>query len=499
MNFNEAIKKFDPVIGFEIHVELNTKTKMFCGCPNSFSVEPNINICPVCLGLPGALPVVNKKAVESSIKIGLALNCDIAKETYFSRKQYFYPDIPKNFQTSQHKNPIAENGSVDIELENKKLLTIKIERAHMEEDAGKLIHQGNHDGSIQNSTSTLIDYNRAGIPLVEIVTCPIEVDNTYATYAPQIAKTYVATICEIVKSINVSEAKMELGHIRCDANISIKPKNSRKLGTRTETKNINSLRSIEKVVKYEIQRQAYILNNGGNVLQETRHWNDSLGVTYCTRKKSDLNDYRYFPEPDLGLIAPKLSWVQELKRSLPELPMKRRRRLALKWGYSDSEFRDIENSGLLDKIEKTISIGVNPINARKWWMGEIARHASIKKIPPSSIKISEQDILELDILTKNRNINDSLARQVIEHVVSGEGSPFQVVKKHKLEIISNDDDLSRLIDGLLQDNISIASKITSGKIKAIDVIVGKVMQSTKGKADAKKVREMIIKKKLIKD
>ena len=301
MDYQKALEAYEVVIGLEVHVELNTNTKMFCGCANVFGDEPNTNVCPNCLGFPGAMPAVNGKAIENSIKIGLALDCEIAATGRFARKNYFYPDLAKNFQTSQYDEPIAFEGTIDIEVPSGKVFTVAIERAHMEEDAGKLTHVGGSTGRIQGAEFSLVDFNRAGVPLVEIVTKPIY---GAGDEAPELAAAYVRSIREIVKNLGVSDARMERGNVRCDANVSIRPKGQEKLGTRTETKNVNSLRSIERAVKYEIQRQAHLLSQGTAIIQETRHWHEDRGATSSGRPKSDADDYRYFPEPDLVPIQP---------------------------------------------------------------------------------------------------------------------------------------------------------------------------------------------------
>ena len=373
MNYEKALEQFEVVIGLEVHVELNTKTKMFCGCKNEFGNEPNTNVCPICIALPGALPAVNRTAVESSIKIGLALGCDIQPTGRFARKNYFYPDLAKNFQTSQYDEPIAFNGSLEVEVPSGKVHNVLIERAHMEEDAGKLTHIGGATGRIQGAEYSLVDYNRAGVPLVEIVTKPVF---GAGAEAPELAAAYVRSIREIVKALGVSDARMERGNVRCDANVSLRPHGTEKLGTRTETKNVNSLRSIERAVRYEIQRQAHILANGGTITQETRHWHEDKGATSAGRPKSDADDYRYFPEPDLVPVQPSKELIESLRASLPEKPADRRKRLAGEWNFSELEFRDVVNADLLDQIEETVAAGAKPQAARKWWMGELARIAN---------------------------------------------------------------------------------------------------------------------------
>ena len=299
--FEDAIAAFDPVMGLEVHVELNTATKMFCGCPTEFGAEPNTQTCPVCLGLPGALPVVNAVAVESAIRIGLVLNCEIATWCRFARKNYFYPDMPKNFQTSQYDEPIAFEGYLDVELDDGTVYRVEIERAHMEEDTGKSLHVGGSTGRIHGATHSLVDYNRAGIPLIEIVTKPL---TGAGERAPEIARAYVATLRDLLKALDVSDVRMEQGSMRCDVNLSLMRKDAEVFGTRSETKNVNSLRSVERAVRYEVGRHAAVLTSGGTIVQETRHWHEDTGVTTSGRVKSDADDYRYFPEPDLVPVAP---------------------------------------------------------------------------------------------------------------------------------------------------------------------------------------------------
>jgi aspartyl-tRNA(Asn)/glutamyl-tRNA(Gln) amidotransferase subunit B len=489
MSFDDAIAKYDPVLGFEVHVELNTKTKMFSAAPNAFGDEPNTNVTPVCLGLPGVLPVVNKQAVEYSIKIGLALGCKIAESCRFARKNYFYPDTPKNFQTSQYDEPIAYDGAIDIELDDGTVFTVGIERAHMEEDAGKLTHMGGTTGRIQGAEYSLVDYNRSGVPLVEIVTKPIE---GAGDRAPELAKAYVTAIREIVKNLDVSDARMERGNVRCDANVSLRPIGQEKFGTRSETKNVNSLRSVEHAVRFEIQRQAGLLDAGGSVVQETRHWHEDTRSTTSGRPKSDADDYRYFPEPDLVPVVTDKDWIEELRSQLPEPPAARRKRLKADWGYSDEEFRDVVNAGLLDSVEETIAAGASPAVARKWWMGEVSRRAKVEDVEPAALGVTSATIIELNGLIESGKINDKLARQALDGVLAGEGSPSEVVEKRGLAVVSDDSALLEAIDGALAAQPDVADKIRGGKVQAVGAIVGGVMKATKGQADAGRVRELIL-------
>jgi aspartyl-tRNA(Asn)/glutamyl-tRNA(Gln) amidotransferase subunit B len=489
LDYNKALEQFEVVIGLEVHVELNTNTKMFCGCANVFGDEPNTNVCPICLGLPGSLPAVNAKAVENSISIGLALDCQIAPNGRFARKNYFYPDLAKNFQTSQYDEPIAFEGTIDIEVSSGKVFTVEIERAHMEEDAGKLTHIGGNTGRIQGAEFSLVDYNRAGVPLVEIVTKPIY---GAADEAPELAAAYVRSIREIVKDLGVSDARMERGNVRCDANVSLRPKGQEKLGTRTETKNVNSLRSIEKAVRYEIQRQGHILANGGTIIQETRHWHEDKGSTSSGRPKSDADDYRYFPEPDLVPVQPSKAWVEELRAKLPEKPAERRKRLQAEWDFADLEFRDVVNSGLLDQIEDTVKAGAKPQAARKWWTGEIARLANAEDKDIAELAISATDVAELAELVESGKLNDRMAREVLTGVLAGEGKPSEIVAKRGLEVVSDDTALLAAIDAALKAQPDVLEKIKEGKVQAAGAVIGAVMQAMKGSADAARVRELVI-------
>ncbi|WP_237235954.1 Asp-tRNA(Asn)/Glu-tRNA(Gln) amidotransferase subunit GatB [Rothia nasimurium] len=491
LSFEEAMEKYDPVLGFEVHVELNTKTKMFDAAPNEFGDIPNTNVTPVSLGLPGVLPVVNGKAVESAIKLGLALGCDIAPISHFARKNYFYPDTPKNFQTSQYDEPIAANGSLDVELEDGTVFTVDIERAHMEEDAGKLTHKGGTAGRIQGADFSLVDYNRAGVPLIEIVTRPIV---GAGDKAPELARAYVAAIREIVKNLGISDARMERGNVRCDANVSLMPKGSTEFGTRSETKNVNSLRSVERAVRYEIQRHAAVLEAGEKVVQETRHWHEDTRETTSGRPKSDADDYRYFPEPDLVPVVTDEEWIERLRAELPEPPAERRRRLKADWGFSDEEFRDVVNAGAMDAIEETVAAGAPASVARKWWMGEIARIAKEREVELTETGATAATIVELNQLIEGKKINDKIARQVLGFVIEGEGTPAEIVEKRGLAVVSDDSALTAAIDEALAAMPDVADKIRAGKVQAAGAVVGQVMKATRGQADAGRVRELILEK-----
>ena len=488
MDYDEAVRRYDPVVGLEVHVELSTATKMFDAAPNAFGGEPNSRVTPTSVGLPGSLPVVNAKGVEYAIRIGLALGCQIARSCRFARKNYFYPDLAKDFQTSQSDEPIAFDGAVEVELEDGSLFTVPIERAHMEEDAGKNTHVGGADGRIEGADHSLVDYNRAGVPLVEIVSRPIE---GAGGRVPEVAAAYVRTLRDVFRALGVSEARMERGNVRADVNVSLREGPDAPLGTRTETKNVNTFRGIDAVIRYEISRQAAILAAGGEVLLETRH-GQADGTTRAGRVKSDADDYRYFPEPDLVPVAPDREWVEQIRAALPELPAARRRRLKAEWGLADDEMRDVVNAGALDLIEATAAAGASAQAARKWWMGELARAAKDRGVALEDLPVSAAQVAQLQGLVDSGRLTDKLARQVLEGVLAGEGDPAAVVEARGLEVVSDDSALLDAVDAALAAQPDVAEKIRGGKVKAAGAIVGAVMRATRGQADARRVRELVM-------
>ena len=492
LNYDQAIEKYEPTLGLEVHVELNTKSKMFCGCATEFGAEPNTQTCPVCLGLPGALPVVNKTAIESSILIGLALNCSIAPFSRFARKNYFYPDMPKNFQTSQYDEPICVNGFLDVEIETdegNKTFRIDIERVHMEEDTGKSLHVGGSTGRIHGAEYSLLDYNRAGIPLVEIVTRIVP--NT-GKYAPQVARAYVAALRDILRGLKVSDVKMEQGSLRCDVNLSLSPSGSGELGTRSETKNVNSLRSVERAVSGEVVRQANRLQSGEKIVQETRHFLEESGETRAGRSKEKAEDYRYFPEPDLVPVVPDSKWIEELRKTLPEKPAERRKRLQTEWSVPEKEMTAMVNAELLDTVEETVALGADPTKARSWWLGEISRIANEREVLATDL-ISVTSVAQIINLINQGELTDKLARQVLEGVIAGEGTPADVISKRGLKVVSDDGALMKAIEDAIAAQPETAERIRGGNIPAAGALIGAVMKATGGQADAAKVRELLLK------
>jgi aspartyl-tRNA(Asn)/glutamyl-tRNA(Gln) amidotransferase subunit B len=504
--FAEAVRRYEPLIGLETHVELGTRTKMFCGCTTTFGAEPNSQVCPVCLGLPGSLPVVNRIAIEYTIRIGLALNCSIATWCRFARKNYFYPDMPKNFQISQYDEPLCTDGYLDVRLDtighggsesggtgaergSTRTVRVGIERVHLEEDTGKSLHVGGATGRIHGAEYSLVDYNRAGIPLVEIVTKPIE--GTDAD-APVAARVYVTELRDLLRSLAVSDVRMEEGSLRCDVNTSLAPRGSGRWGTRTETKNVNSLRSVERAVRFEIERQAAVLDAGGRVIQETRHFHEDTGTTTPGRSKEEAQDYRYFPEPDLVPVAPPLEWVEQIRAALPEVPSARRARLQKEWGLSDLDMAALSNAGALDLVAQTVAAGASAADARKWWLGELARRANEADIELTNLAITPAQVARIAELVAAGTLNDGLARQAIDGVLVGEGSPDEVVAARGLAVVSDEGALTTAIDEAIAANPDVVAKIRDGKVAAVGVLVGAVRRATGGQADAARVRELIL-------
>jgi len=492
LTYDDVVAKYEPVLGLEVHVELNTNSKMFCGCSTIFGAEPNTQTCPVCLALPGALPTVNEKAIESTIKIGLALNCSIAPFSRFARKNYFYPDMPKNFQISQYDEPICVNGYVDVEIETDegtKQFRVEVERVHMEEDTGKSLHVGGATGRIHGADYSLLDYNRAGIPLVEIVT---KIVPGTGKYAPEVAKAYVSELRDILRGLGVSDVKMEQGSLRCDANVSLRLIGSDVLGTRSETKNVNSLRSVERAVRGEMIRHAELLNKGERVVQETRHFQEDTGLTRSGRSKEQAEDYRYFPEPDLVPVAPAAAWIEELRAGIPERPSLHRKRLQEAWNVPANEMEAMINADVLGFVEATVALGSDPTKARSWWLGEISRLAKEQNTAIADLSISPTDVAEIVVLVEKGELTDKLARQVVEGVIAGEGTPAEVVAKRGIKVVNDDGALMAAIEKVCAEQAETAEKVRNGHLPAAGALIGAVMKETKGQADAARVRELLL-------
>ena len=486
--YDEAVSRYEPVIGLETHVELGTLTKMFCGCPTAFGAEPNSAVCPVCLGLPGSLPVANRTAIEYTIRIGLALNCSIASWCRFARKNYFYPDMPKDFQISQYDEPLCTDGWLDVTVDET-VVRVGIERVHLEEDTGKSLHVGGATGRIHGADYSLVDYNRAGIPLVEVVTKPVP---GTGALAPVVARAYVTELRDLLRSLGVSDVRMEEGSLRCDVNTSIAPRGSGTWGTRTETKNVNSLRSVERAVRFEIERQAAVLDSGGRVVQETRHFQEDTGTTTAGRSKEEAQDYRYFPEPDLVPVAPSPEWVERIRTSLPEFPAARRARLQREWGLSDLDMAALRNAGALDLVAETVAAGAPPEAARNWWLGELSRRANETGTELTALPVTPAQVARVSELVASGALNAKLARQVLDGVLAGQGSPDEIVAARGLAVVSDDGALLAAIDQAIAANPEVAETIRSGKTAAAGVLIGAVMKATRGQADAARARELIL-------
>jgi aspartyl-tRNA(Asn)/glutamyl-tRNA(Gln) amidotransferase subunit B len=488
LSYADAVAAYRPVFGLETHVELGTRSKMFCGCATDFGAEPNTQTCPVCLGLPGALPVANAAAIEYTIKIGLALNCSIASWCRFARKNYFYPDMPKNYQISQYDEPLCFDGYLDVEAAGR-TVRVGIERVHLEEDTGKNTHIGGATGRIHGADYSLVDFNRAGIPLVEIVTKPVP---DAGPDAPEIAKAYVAELRDILRTLGVSDVKMEQGSLRCDVNTSLTPAGSTEWGTRTETKNVNSLRSVERAMRSEIIRQAELLNAGGKVTQETRHFQETTGTTRSGRSKEEATDYRYFPEPDLVPLAPAADRVAEIRASLPELPAVRRARLRRELNLGPDELQALANAGLVDRFAETVAAGAPAAEARNWWLGYLAQQANSRDIEAAALPITAAQVARVIALIQAGTLSAALGRQVVDGVLETGDEVDTVVADRNLGLVSDTSALTDAARAAIEANPDVAEKVRGGKLPAVGVLVGAVMKATRGQADAATVRALLL-------
>jgi len=480
-------EKYETVIGLEVHVELNTKTKAFCGCKNQFGAEPNTFICPVCLGLPGSLPVINEEMVKKAIKIGLALNCEIAEKTKFDRKNYYYPDLPKAYQISQYDNPIAKNGFLEIIDENGNKKKIGIIRAHMEEDAGKLLHL-TKSGQIGEAEESLVDYNRAGVPLIEIVSKP-------DIRTPKEAYVYLKTLKSILRYIDVSDCNMEEGSLRCDANISVRKKGETELGVKVEIKNLNSFRNVEKALEYEEMRQMQALENGEKIVQETRLWDAGRDKTFSMRGKEEAHDYRYFPEPDLPPVEISKELIDSIKKEIPELPGEKMQRFITQYSIPVYDATVLtEEKEIADFYEKVVSFCGDAKMSSNWIMVELARKMNQDNKEIKDVKITPENLGKLILSIKNGTISGKIAKEVFNYMYETGDDPEKIIKEKGLIQITDTAVIEKVVDKVIDENKKIVEEIKGGKEKGIGFLVGQVMKETKGKANPQLVNELLRKK-----
>lgn len=474
---------YEGVIGLEVHAHLLTDSKIFCGCSTRFGAEPNSHTCPTCMGLPGALPVLNKKVVDFAIKLGLALHCTINRKSIFARKNYYYPDLPKGYQISQYEEPICENGWLDVDSDGQKK-RIRIKRVHMEEDAGKLVHES----TIETSSYSLVDYNRSSTPLLEIVTEP-------DIGTPEEAVAYLKMLRDVLLYLEVCDGNMEEGSFRCDANVSVKKRDAAELGTRAELKNLNSFRSIERSLAYEIERQIDLIRDGGRVVQETRLYNVDEGVTYSMRGKEEAHDYRYFPEPDLLPLIVDDQWIARIRKNLPELPMEKMERFMTDYGLPkyDTEIL-VSDKELSHYFEETINLFPEPKTVSNWIMTELLRELKDGNISPKDSSLSPANLAELLTLIKDGTISIKIGKDIFPELYKSGSSPKFLVQEKGLVQISDESALVATIDEVIQRFPKEASDYRDGKEKLIGFFVGQIMKETKGKANPRLLNELLVRR-----
>jgi len=474
------LAQYEAVIGLEVHVELKTNTKIFCNSSTEFGADPNHHVCPVCLGLPGVLPVINKKVVEYAIKAGLALNCKIAPFSKFDRKNYYYPDLPKNYQISQYDLPIAEHGQLEINLDGE-TKRIGITRVHMEEDAGKLVHQG----TISTTPYSLVDYNRTGVPLIEIVSEP-------DMRSPEEAVAYLEKLKAIIQYTEVSDCKMQEGSLRCDANISVRPVGQVEFGTKTELKNMNSFKALHKAITYEIERQIDVLDEGGQVVQETRTWDEDKGVTLPLRSKEEAHDYRYFPDPDLVPLVISEAWVDEIRASLPELPDERKARFVNEYGLPEYDALVLTSTReLADYFEQCVELFNNPKTVSNWVMGDLARMMNATGREIGAVRIKPAQLAEMLKLLDKGTISGKIAKTVFEEMFNTGKDPGVIVEEKGLVQISDEGKIEKIVSDVIAANPKSVEDYRGGKKQAIGFLVGQVMKATKGKANPGLVNKLL--------
>ncbi|MDB4349790.1 Asp-tRNA(Asn)/Glu-tRNA(Gln) amidotransferase subunit GatB [Omnitrophica bacterium] len=469
--------RYETTIGLEVHVQLSTKSKIFCACSTKFGAPPNTQVCPVCLGLPGVLPVFNRKALRFALKVGLALKCKIAAMMKFDRKNYFYPDLPKNFQISQYDLPLAANGNLDIFLEGKKK-SVKITRVHLEEDAGKLVH-------VEGEDASLVDFNRCGTPLLEIVSEP-------DIASPEEAYVYLTVLKAVLKYLEVSDCNMEEGSLRCDANISIRPKGQKGLGVKTELKNMNTFKGVKNALEYEVDRQKEILDEGGAVVQETRLWNEAEGRTYSMRTKEEAFDYRYFPEPDLVPFTIDKEAVESAKKELPELPAKRHARFLDEYKLTNASASAIvEVKEMADYFEKCAERYGNAQVIANWLTGDIQSELNRRKVSIKELGVKPEYVAEMLELIDSGDISGKIAKGLLQDMVDTKKPPRELVDQKGLSQIKDEDEITRFIDEVINNNPKPVEDYKGGKATALTFLVGQVMKATKGKANPKLVNELL--------
>ncbi|HUN56007.1 MAG TPA: Asp-tRNA(Asn)/Glu-tRNA(Gln) amidotransferase subunit GatB [Smithella sp.] len=469
--------EFETVIGLEVHAQMLTDTKIFCGCPTKFGGAPNSHTCPVCLGMPGVLPVLNKKVVEYAMKMALATNCEINKSCEFARKNYFYPDLPKGYQISQYANPLAEHGHVFLDL-NGEQKKIGITRIHMEEDAGKLIHD-------EHNPVSYVDLNRTGVPLIEIVSEP-------DLRSAEEAADYLKRLHEILVYLEICDGNMEEGSFRCDANVSIRPKGQKEFGTRTELKNMNSFRNVQRALEYEIKRQQYIVENGGSVVQETRLWDDAQGATNSMRSKEEAHDYRYFPDPDLVVILVDNAWVEKIKKDLPELPLAKRERFVKDYQIPPYDAGVLTaDKALANYYEEVVKLCLQPKAASNWIMGDVMRFLNEEKRDIRQCPITAKSLADMIQLIDEGAISGKMAKEIVEDMYKTGKSPQAIIKEKGLVQITDEDELIKSITLIIEANPSQLADYRGGKEKLFGFFVGQVMKATQGKANPKLVNELL--------
>ncbi|MDI6689095.1 MAG: Asp-tRNA(Asn)/Glu-tRNA(Gln) amidotransferase subunit GatB [Actinomycetota bacterium] len=476
--------EYEVVIGLEIHVELLTESKMFCGCSaRTFGEKPNTLTCPVCLGMPGSLPVINEKAIEYTVKTGLALNCNIAPFSQFHRKNYFYPDMVKNYQISQYDLPLCTNGYIEVEMDGHSR-RVGITRVHLEEDTGKLVHVGGA-GRIAGAEYSLVDFNRSGVPLMEIVTKP-------DIRSPDEAKAFLQKLKSILEHLEVSDCNMEQGSLRCDANVSIRPVGSKELGIKTEVKNMNSFKALQRALAYEVERQKEILEQGGVVEQETRHWDDVKNVTTSLRTKEYAHDYRYFPEPDLVPIELDREWIESLRVSLPELPDARKKRFQEQYALSSSDASFLTSSKALgDFFEECMKSYSDVKKVSNWMMGELLYHLNAANMEIDECAVTPKHLVQLLKLIDDGTISGKIAKAVFEEMFETGKLPQIIVEEKGLTQITDEEELTRIVELVLEENPGVVEDYRKGRERALGFLVGQVMRLTKGRANPQLVNKLL--------